>query len=210
MFNDVVYLETSRRLTDSLEDLVSYHDEHKFVIDGPVMKKLGNPWYTYQPVQDFVWDEKFLERFPNFYDDIISLPFDSIRRISFLESYKVVKPHQDMSRDAVELEPCAYRTFLANDETFYLTPCPDELMNGKSKQIENTSILDHLPKFFPRCELGRWWIMNNQNSIHGTVPQLEGRRKIIVSIWGKVNPSRHMKFLEEEIKDNHSILVWNK
>ena len=54
MFKDIVYLESHKRLTDSVEDLVAYHDEHKFIIDGPVMKKLGNPWYTYQPVQDFV------------------------------------------------------------------------------------------------------------------------------------------------------------
>ena len=210
MFKDIVYLESHKRLTDSVEDLVAYHDEHKFIIDGPVMKKLGNPWYTYQPVQDFVWDKNFVERFPNFYKDVMSLPFDSIRRISFLESYKIVAPHQDMSRDSVELEPCAYRTFLANDETFYLTPCPDDLIDGKSKRIEDASVLDEFPKFFPNCELGRWWIMNNQNSIHGTIPQQLGSKKIIVSIWGKVNPERHMQFLEEAVKDNTSVLCWNK
>lgn len=208
--HDIVYLETHKKLRNPVWELIEWHDAHKEILGGPVMENMGTPWYAYQPLAEGVWKQDFAKRFPQFVEDVAELPFESILRITFLESYKIVPIHQDMSRDALEHEPCAYRAFLVNNESFYLSPCPTDLQDGKSKfysdrvggvlrsgeKIEySREDLDNLPKFFPKCEYGRWWLMNNQNSMHGTVPSAKGSKKIIVSIWGKVDPQRHQQFV---------------
>lgn len=201
---DIAYLETHKKLRTPVEELIKYHDTHKRFLTGVVAQKMGYPWLAYKPIDNGYWKPHFAERFPQFVEDVAELPFKSILRISFLESYEIVSIHQDMSRGDSNYEPCAYRAFLCNNESFYIAPCPQELRDGKSKVYHDDTLAD-LPKYFPNCESGRWWLMNNENSMHGTVPAAKGSKKIIVSIWGQVDPEEHKKFVMASLNINKPV-----
>lgn len=202
---DLAYLPTSKRLRTPVWKLLEWHDKYKRPLQGAGADQLDNPWTASQPRQNGRWLMNFAMQFPEFVEDVKALPFSSILRISFLESTQPVAPHQDLSRDNPDLEPCSYRCFLVSDNTFWLAECPEDMQDGKPKRV------DFQPgyKWYPKPDYGQWWLMNNQNSIHGCDEQRIGSKKVIVSIWGTVDPDKHRALLRETVSQNTGH-AWNE
>jgi len=200
--HDIAYIPTSRRLRTPVWELLAWHDKYKRELKGDGPDQLDNPWHASQPLQEGRWLMNFALQFKEFVEDVKALPFSSILRISFLESTAPVPPHQDLSRDDPNLEPCSYRCFLCNDSTFWLAECPEDMQDGKPKRID----FEPGYKYYPTPDYGQWWLMNNQNSIHGCDPQRLGAKKVIVSIWGTVDPDQHRQLLKETVSQNEGLL----
>ena len=202
---DIAYIATSRRLRTPVWELLEWHDKYKRTLTGDGPDQLDNPWTASQPMQNGQWLMNFAMRFPEFVEDVKALPFSNILRISFLESTTPVPPHQDLSRDDPQLEPCSYRCFLCSDNTFWLAQCPEDMQDGKPKRVD----FEPGYKYYPTPDYGQWWLMNNQNSIHGCDPQRIGAKKVIVSIWGTVDAELHTQFLRETVSQNTG-LTWHE
>lgn len=202
--NSIAYQPTYVNLKEAcdINELVEWHDRFKKRLKGDGADQLDNPWLATQPCNNGDWMISFRMRFGGVVEHIKSLPFDEILRVSIIESTEAVAPHQDLSRDSVSVEPSSYRCFLLTDNKFWLAPALESEQTGTPKRITR----DPHYKYYPKPDLGQWWVMNNHNSIHGcdanTVPN---SRKIIVSIWGSVNPVEHMKLLKNSVSHSRGI-----
>ena len=79
------------------------------------------------------------------------------------------------------------------------------MQDGKPKRVD----FEPGYKYYPTPDYGQWWLMNNQNSIHGCDAQRLGAKKVIVSIWGTVDPEQHRKLLQETVSQNTGH-AWNE
>jgi hypothetical protein len=154
------------------------------------VRKIGYPWNVVWLLSPEYQPELLESPLRNLPELLKQLPHRLIQRIYLLEQLIEVPHHRDVSREEqVELGPSTYRNMLINDaidSTFYY-------LRGTEyrKNLDPTPIF---PKFPPDT---RWFAHNNYASHHGSFMPPESVRKVLLCIWGQVEPLSHLALIEQ-------------
>ena len=170
--------------------LLDYYDREKYALDSSkyhFLASLYYPWYCLHLKQNNQWNWPFMKQFPDFMVKLIALPFLK-SSIGILEQRKVVMAHKDQSRDIAEhLGPSSFRCPIIFDEpdnTFYFIKD-----KNPRKKIAPSFPTDH----------SKWFAMNNYNAMHGSYMTSPGKRKLMLCVWGIVDPDRYSSLVLHSI-----------
>jgi len=194
------------------DHLLDFFEQNKSVPNYDYLQKIENPWFVYEArrkefasipeeINGSGWDPSFKETFPQIVKTIEGLPFQYIERVYFLQQKIEVQAHRDVSREKDEsLGPSTFRCPIINEQpesTFYLSPLSNEEF-----------------KFFPKMPLEtQWFGMNNYNAKHGSFLPTGDAKKLMLCVWGQVEPQAWFSLLERSInkyeeycfKDSNSV-----
>jgi hypothetical protein len=172
------------------DELCAYYDQHKIILDQPEYDNLVGlhwPWYGLHIKRSDEWNQDFCNTFRNFFPILSMLPFVQCN-IGILQQFKPVLPHKDESRDLYkDLGPTSFRCPIIFDEpasTFYFLKDSDPTV-----------------EIYPTFPVGhsRWFAMNNYNAKHGSHMPSLGKRKLMLCIWGVVNPASFTSLINRSI-----------
>jgi hypothetical protein len=207
--------------------ILEWHKENKKILNNIGANNLKYPWISTHirdntsidnPIQlkntipGSPWNSEFVDLFPDAIEFFECLPLLNIERIVLLESIKPVMSHVDKSKSHCPnniLEPASYRMYL-NDATesdgFYVQPKPIAEW-GNHRAISSASqgyeyLTEPLPFRFWKTDIGKWWALDNFCSQHGSFYK-EGDNKVIISVQGKIDASRHSKLLDNSVGMKH-------
>jgi hypothetical protein len=170
--------------------LCEYYDQHKIILNQPEYDNLVGlhwPWYGLHIKRNNEWNTDFCNTFKDFFPKLSMLPFIQCK-IGILEQFKPVLPHKDESRDPTQhLGPTSFRCPIIFDEpfsTFYFLK-------------DNNPAVEIYPTFPP--EHSRWFAMNNYNAMHGSHMPSQGKRKLMLCIWGWVYAPEFLDLITRSI-----------
>lgn len=194
MFDDIIFTPLALpELEFDRERLLAWYDERKQRGYEEYVAKINYPWnvvWLRDEDRGVEWHEDLHSLFPNWTYCLDRLPHSIFRKVYILEQVIDVAPHRDVSREEfVGLGPSTYRCMLINDhpETLYYLRGP----NPPEGSLEEE-------KLFPRFPRERMWFAhNNHNARHGAILPPEGKRKLLLCIWGNVFSKSHFALLEK-------------
>lgn len=181
------------RLEFDRERLLDFYDEKKIRLIDPVSEPLGNPWNIVWLWDrgDTIFQKEISALFVNLYEVFNHLPHKYINNIALIEQVLEVKAHSDVSKETdTTLGPSSYRCMLINDEpnkTFYFR----EGIRWEGT-LQDKEIYPTMPK------TTNFFAINNYNAMHGS--HMPTKRKILLTVWGKVDQSKHYDLLQRSVK----------
>ena len=189
MFDDFIFVPLDLpQIEFDRSEFLDWFDARKTRGMEEYVRKIGYPW-------NVVW-LKSPEHQPELLDSPLrnlpeclgELPHIEIKRLYLLEQLIEVPHHRDVSReDRVDLGPSTYRNMLINDaldSSFYYLRGTDYRQNLESTPIH--------PKF---PDDTRWFAHNNFTSHHGSFMPRPEQRKVLLCVWGTVDPDAHFNLL---------------
>ena len=115
------------------------------------------------------------------------MPFTDITYINFLEQKIHCQLHKDAAtRPAKEDEPGTYKAFMVYDKPL--------MYFQKEKAVEDKIYIKH-----PN-ELTKWFVINNHDALHAADLPEPPDRKIIMSIFGKLDKEKHQEILKRSLE----------
>ena len=155
-------------------------------IEGKTTTNL-NYWSQWVVFNNKIWNEYFVNLYPNFVTIVETLPYEKLIRIYFFKQIKELTPHKDFVTGLDTGYPSAIRYWVINEEldrTFYF------IHNDK--------------KIFPKYpEDTKWWIMNSTFVQHGSHMPENSKEKIIMGVYG-IPDEKSMKTLIKKSENKYN------
>ncbi len=174
------------------DELLTWYDAKKTRGMEEYVAAIGYPWNVVWLLEPDKQPDLLDSPIRNMYQALAALPHKTIKRVYILEQLIEVPHHSDVSReDDPNLGPSTYRNMLINDapnSTFYY------LRGNQSK-----GTLEPEPVYPKYPEDTKWFVHNNYTARHGSFMPPEGARKLILCIWGGVDPTLHTDLLQRSV-----------
>ncbi|MFA5489571.1 MAG: hypothetical protein WC284_10175 [Candidimonas sp.] len=205
--SDIVYtpLDLPKLIVDR-DVICNYYDERKTVADNDFLEKVNYPWWVVHIRPDWIkpkkneihgsgWDEDFRTLFPNVVDVVESLPFSFINRVYLLEQLKEVPPHKDISKETdPTLGPSTFRCPIVHEDpenTFYF------IRDGHDEEL------------YPRLpDETNWFSMSNYTAKHGSHIPSQGKRKLMMCVWGKVDVEKYKNLINRSVNRYSEYVIY--
>ena len=186
------------------EEFIKWHEAKRWANRDNInydRKNFIAPWLvSFAYHVDYGWCNRFMKVIPNFQDILYNhLPYTDITYVNFLEQKIPCMLHQDVGsrpKDKSQ-EPGAYKAFMVYDD-----PLMYFQKGSKLEEVDDEKLWINHPN-----ELTKWFAINNYDAYHAAELPEKPKRKIIMTIMGKLDHDKHQVILKRSLEKYKDYLI---